>query len=35
MVAQLASVLGREFDYALLHAICGCLRPSWNNGWRR
>jgi class 3 adenylate cyclase/predicted ATPase len=22
MVAQLASVLGREFDYALLHAIC-------------
>jgi predicted ATPase len=23
MVAQVASVLGREFDYALLHAICG------------
>ena len=22
MVAQLASVLGREFDYAILHAIC-------------
>ena len=23
MVAQVASVLGREFDYAVLHAICG------------
>jgi predicted ATPase/class 3 adenylate cyclase len=23
LVAQVASVLGREFDYALLHAICG------------
>jgi predicted ATPase len=23
MVTQVASVLGREFDYAVLHAICG------------
>jgi predicted ATPase len=23
LVAQVASVLGREFDYALLHAVCG------------